>query len=97
MRTSLLPEQIPLSKEPWTMTWSMVGRWLLCMGGKANGFYDFAMPSDREADCRLAIAAPRLKAALEEILDYRGDASSALDDPYVMERARQALDACEAR
>lgn len=43
-----------------------------------------------------ALAAPRApgaacRDALEEILDYRGGADSALEDPYVMERARAAL------
>ena len=32
-----------------------------------------------------------LVAALEEILDYRGGAANALDDEYVVERARAAL------
>jgi hypothetical protein len=74
------------------MVWSMAGKWLLCIGGKANLFYDFDMPYEREADCRLAVAAPALKAALEEIL-----AANALESPYLMERARAVLDACEVK
>ncbi len=40
---------------------------------------------------RLAASAPTLYEALNEILTYSGGADSALDDPYVVERARAAL------
>lgn len=43
------------------------------------------------ANARLIAAAPDLLAALEEILDYRGGAESALHDEYVVERARAAV------
>lgn len=33
----------------------------------------------------------RLRASLEEILDYTGGAANALDDEYVIDRARAAL------
>lgn len=39
----------------------------------------------------------KLAQALREILEYRGGADSALDAPYVMERAREALEAYESR
>lgn len=36
-------------------------------------------------------AAPNLLAALKEIVEYRGGASSAVEDPYVMERVGAAI------
>ncbi len=42
-------------------------------------------------DARLIAAAPRILDVLQEILDYRGGADSALDDEYVMDRARAAI------
>lgn len=42
-------------------------------------------------DARLIAASPDLLASLEEILDYRGGADSALDDEYVMDRAQAAI------
>lgn len=43
------------------------------------------------ADARLIASAPEIADALDEILNYSGGADSALDDPYVMERAQAAL------
>lgn len=40
---------------------------------------------------RLFSAAPEMFEALQDILDYSGGAASALEDEYVMERARAAL------
>lgn len=40
---------------------------------------------------RLIAAAPDLLAAIEEIMDYRGGAESALEDTYVMERVAAAI------
>lgn len=44
-----------------------------------------------EAECHLVAAAPDLYAALNDLLSYSGGAANALDDPYVVERARLAL------
>jgi hypothetical protein len=44
-----------------------------------------------EADYRLIAAAPELLEALQEILDYSGGADNALEDEYVMDRARAAI------
>lgn len=46
---------------------------------------------NQEANARLIAAAPDLLDALNEILAYSGGANSALEDIYVMERARDAL------
>lgn len=46
-------------------------------------------------DVRLAAASPALLSVLQEIMDYRGGAPSALHDPYVMERAQAAMLAAE--
>lgn len=43
------------------------------------------------ANARLIAAAPDLIEALQDILEYSGGAASALDDEYVMDRARAAL------
>lgn len=43
------------------------------------------------ANAHLIASAPELLEALEEILDYRGGATNALLDPYVMERAQAAI------
>ena len=45
---------------------------------------------DRDT-ARLIAAAPDLVEALQDILEYSGGAASALDDEYVMDRARAAL------
>lgn len=50
-----------------------------------------AAASDRYA--AVLAEAQALRDALRDILEYRGGADSALDDSYVMERARAALDA----
>ncbi|GBQ64869.1 hypothetical protein AA103196_0993 [Ameyamaea chiangmaiensis NBRC 103196] len=42
-------------------------------------------------DARLISASPDLAEALDEIMNYQGGADSALDDPYIVERARAAL------
>jgi len=45
---------------------------------------------------RCAAAAPALLAALHELLGaYTGGADSALDDPYIRERAQAAIEAAE--
>lgn len=46
-------------------------------------------------DANLIAAAPDLLAALDEILNYDGGADSALQDEYVMERARAAIEAAK--
>lgn len=56
--------------------------------GQLSGGYD---KRPAEANARLIAAAPDLLEALQEILGYRGGADNALDDEYVMERARAAI------
>lgn len=52
---------------------------------------------ETNANARLIAAAPQLLDALNDIIDYDGGADSALDDPYVMQRAREAVDKAEGR
>jgi hypothetical protein len=46
---------------------------------------------EAEAYAKLFAAAPDLLEALDEILNYRGGADSALEDEYVMARAHVAI------
>ena len=55
-----------------------------------------AADAERAETKRRADAYPALVAALDEILSYGGGADSALDDEYVMDRARAALDSAQA-
>ena len=43
------------------------------------------------ANAHLIAAAPELYEALDELTNYSGGASNALEDPYVMERVEAAL------
>lgn len=47
--------------------------------------------AEDNANARLIAAGPDLLAALSEIINYAGGADSAIDDPYVMDRAVAAL------
>lgn len=44
-----------------------------------------------DVDMLLIAAAPDLYAALDDLLDYRGGAESALEDDHVVDRAKAAL------
>lgn len=64
----------------------------------ADGLADICEISDwpqfrdeSTANARLIAAAPCLYDALDDLLNYSGGADSALDDEYVVERARAAL------
>lgn len=60
---------------------------------RSDGHPDIHFPNGgpEGPDARLIAAAPELLEALEEILNYSGGADSALDDDYVMDRARAAI------
>lgn len=47
--------------------------------------------AEQWANAYLLAAAPLMRDVLDDILDYRGGADNALDDEYVMDRARAAL------
>jgi hypothetical protein len=91
-----------ITKQIWTFdpedfSINVDGMWDLCYLGDPD---DFPCVDDDDRPrlyaeviaCGNAIAAlPKLVAALDEILTYSGGADHALDDPYVMDRARAAL------
>ena len=56
-----------------------------------DNVFDDAGASQGTANARLIAAAPEMFEALQDILEYSGGAASALDDEYVMDRARAAL------
>ena len=58
-------------------------------GGNPQGDLEFGV--QLEPDARLIAAAPELLDVIQEILDYSGGANSALDDEYVVERARAVV------
>jgi hypothetical protein len=65
------------------------GNWRICFlatPGDSSGAWETI-----KADARLIAAAPQMVEALQDILEYSGGAASALDDEYVMDRARAAL------
>lgn len=61
------------------------------IGAVYDNVFDGAGASQGTANARLIAAAPDLVEALQDILDYSGGAASALEDEYVMDRARAAL------
>ncbi len=56
-----------------------------------SGFDGVGKKRTVTANARLLAAAPDLLAALDEIVSYNGGAESALNDEYVMDRARTAI------